>query len=252
MSTRNFTRRFYVRPQSDSDRLAIGELEIDGPSAHHMINVLRVSPEDQVVLFDGCGCEYSAIVQSVKKSKLTVEVIDAAEVSRELPFEISLAVALPKGDRQKVLIEKLVEVGVSRLIPLNAKRSVVKSVPKSRDKLLRRVIEASKQCGRNTLMAIDDPVTTGQLFDSQAPVKLIAHPYSSENGQSELAASVALGLDPGQRVLIAIGPEGGFDRAEVEAAIDKGWQPVKIGPAILRVETAAVALATLFGIARAG
>ena len=78
MSTRNFSRRFYVPPHPDSGVISDGTLEIDGPSAHHMINVLRVAPNDQVVLFDGVGCEYEAVVQSVKKSKLVVEVGQAS------------------------------------------------------------------------------------------------------------------------------------------------------------------------------
>lgn len=251
MSTRNFSRRFYVPPHPDSGVISDGTLEIDGPSAHHMINVLRVAPNDQVVLFDGVGCEYEAVVQSVKKSKLVVEVGQASRVSRELPFELSLAVALPKGDRQKVLVEKLVEVGVARLIPINAKRSVVKAVPKSTDKLLRRVIEASKQCGRNTLMQIDPPMTTRDLFETDGEqLKVIAHPYDADNGKTKSPAEILGQVDSAQAVLIAIGPEGGFDRAEVEMAVERDWQPVKIGPAILRVETAAVALATLFGVGR--
>lgn len=233
-------------------QISMGALEIDGPSAHHMINVLRVSPEDHVVLFDGVGCEYEAVVQSVKKSKLVVEVGPANKISRELPFELTLAVAMPKGDRQKVLVEKLVELGVSRLIPVNAKRSVVKSVPKSTDKLLRRVIEASKQCGRNKLMQIAAPMTTGALFETDdEQTKVIGHPYDADNGETKSASEISGRMAPGQSVLIAIGPEGGFDRAEVELAIEKGWQPVRIGPAILRVETAAAALATLFGVGRA-
>lgn len=255
MSSRNFSRRFFVQPE-ESGKIEQESVIIDGPSAHHMINVIRVSVGDEVMLFDGSGHEYSAVVIEVKKSKLTASITGCEAVDRELPFELRVAVALPKGDRQKVLVEKLVELGVTHLIPLNAKRSVVKSEPKSAGKLMRRVIEVSKQCGRNKLMQIEPPLTTGKLFETtdgqlgQPGKRIIAHPYEAADGKTKTAIQVASQMQPTDPVTIAIGPEGGFDLAEVEQAISQDWQPVRIGPTILRVETAAVALATMFGVAR--
>lgn len=249
MSSRNFSRRFYVQPEA-SGKIEKDSVQIDGPSAHHMINVIRVSVGDEVMLFDGSGNEYSALIAEVKKSKLTANITGCEAVDRELPFELRVAVALPKGDRQKVLVEKLVELGVTHLIPLNAKRSVVKSEPKSAGKLMRRVIEASKQCGRNTLMQIEPPLTTGKLFETCEGQRIIAHPYEAADGKTKTAIQVASQMQSAEHVTIAIGPEGGFDLAEVGQAISQDWQPVKIGPTILRVETAAVALATMFGVGR--
>ena len=249
MSSRNFSRRFFVQPE-ESGKIEQESVIIDGPSAHHMINVIRVSVGNEVMLFDGSGHEYSAVVIEVKKSKLTASITGCEAVDRELPFELRVAVALPKGDRQKVLVEKLVELGVTHLIPLNAKRSVVKSEPKSAGKLMRRVIEASKQCGRNTLMQIESPLTTGKLFETTEGQRFIAHPYEAADGKTRTAIEAASQMQSAKHVTIAIGPEGGFDLAEVEQALSHDWKPVKIGPTILRVETAAVALATMFGVGR--
>ena len=242
MSNRNFARRFFV-----DQPIEIGQLEIVGPTAHHVANVLRGKPGDQIFLFNGQGGEWIANIVETEKRRLRVDVVEMLEVSRELPFRLGLAVAMPKGERQKVLVEKLVEIGVSYLIPFNSKRSVAKSDGKSVERMNRWVIEASKQCGRNTLMTIREPVTALELFEMAELAKcFIAHPY----GEAILASQAAKELEEDQEVMISVGPEGGFDLAEVERAMQLGWQPIKIAPSILRVETAAATLASIFGPGR--
>lgn len=242
------SRRFFLETPIVADLV-----QISGSSAHHMINVIRVATGDEVVLFDGSGYEFQATIEDVRKSSLTARVNKSVSVSREISADVTIAVALPKGDRQKILVEKLAEIGVSRLIPINAKRSVAKADAKTTKKLALRVIEASKQCGRNRLMEIVEPRTSKELFanpittESNGPaIRLLAHPY----GISRTASDLVRELKPDESVAIAIGPEGGFDLAEVEVAISAGWQSVSLGPTILRVETAAVVAAILFGLAR--
>ena len=241
MSQRSFSRRFFVDSQISTDRV-----EIEGASAHHMINVIRVSQDDEVILFDGSGSEFLATIENVQKTRLSARIIRAEKVSREIQNRITIAAALPKSDRQKVLVEKLVEVGVWRLIPLNAKRSVAKAEGKTTEKLLRQVIESSKQCGRNQLMEITEPMTTRDLFESydSLTTQLIAHPHCGGISASHIARE----FKSGDSVTIAIGPEGGFDKAEVATAIASGWRAIHIGPTVLRVETAALAVAILFGL----
>ena len=156
-----------------------------GPEAHHLIHVMRAGPGTRVILFDGTGWEYSAEVESVGRAEAALVVLDRHQVDRELPVEIRLGASLPKGDRQKWLVEKAVELGVARIIPLRTSRSVAQPVEQALARLKRAVIEASKQCGRNRLMEISEPQEWAD-FASAAPaggVRLLAHPETVGSGQ---------------------------------------------------------------------
>ena len=165
------------------------------------------------------------------------------EVDRELPFELVVGVSLPKGDRQKWLVEKLTELGVTELVPLVTERGVAQPTEAALERLGRSVIEAAKQCGRNRLMRIAKPQALGEWVCGETSGEIrrwIAHPA----GQ----AIVSLDVSVATATRIAIGPEGGFTDSEIATAIDAGWQSVNLGPRILRVETAAVALAAVVAL----
>jgi len=144
---------------------------------------------------------------------------------------------LPKGDRQKWLVEKTTELGVTRIIPLVTERGVAQPVEAALQRLRRGVIEASKQCGRNRLMEIGEPRSAAELFaeNAVAETRLIAH----FGGRPMNATHFPFNID----LIAAIGPEGGFTEAEVAAATAAGWRSVSLGSRILRVETAAIAIA---------
>jgi 16S rRNA (uracil1498-N3)-methyltransferase len=170
----------------------------------------------------------------VGKRDAELEIIARRDISRELPRELTLAVALPKGERQKWLVEKLTELGVTRLVPLITERGVAEPTASAIERLQRGVIEASKQCGRNRLMEIAQPRQAGDLFANwpQSATRLIADPA----GISPLRPADSAAI-------VAVGPEGGFTPGEQDSARKSGWQTVSLGPRILRVETAALALA---------
>ncbi len=258
--------RFFLESET-ADPIAIGtELTLEGDQAHHAIHVMRFQPGDSFVLFNGRGTEYKADVVSVAKKRIVVAVVQAEQIPRSLATQITIAVALPKGDRQKFLVEKLVELGVARLVPLKTSRSVAAANPKVIQRLKKQVIEASKQCGRNWLMEVAEEqtlkqlaemldtkiATDSQVSDSQAadshvsgdagPKRLIADPY-----QGKSIAAIASSMSANS-VVIAIGPEGGFDDAENALAHELGFEPVTLGPSILRIETAALTAAAIFGI----
>lgn len=219
--------RFYITaPPTD------GHATLDGPEAHHLLHVMRAQPGDSITLFDGQGSEYPATIEKCSRSEVLVAVGERAEVDRELPVRITVGVALPKGDRQKWLVEKLTEMGASRVVPLSTQRSVADLKGKSLEKLRRSVIEASKQCGRNTLMQIDDPQPLAEFIAAATGTRLIAHP----TGQSFSSVNLT------DEVSLLIGPEGGFTDDEVAEALAQGWQSIGLGASILRIETAAVAL----------
>lgn len=232
--------RFYFDQPITGDSLTIA-----GDEVKHIVGAHRLGVGDDIVLFDGSGDEFLSRIRETEKKSVLVSVIERRSVSRELPFELVLAVALPKGDRQKVLVEKLVELGVTRLIPVNCQRSVVVASRKSVQRLDRRVIEASKQCGRNRLMEISSPKSFDDIVVSTAGQKFIAHRLQGPCGHRPIDDR-----SENASVTVAVGPEGGFTDDEISAAGQSGWQIVSFGPTILRVETAAVCAATCFGIGR--
>ncbi|TWU30041.1 RsmE family RNA methyltransferase [Bythopirellula polymerisocia] len=211
---------------------------LQGNEAHHLLHVMRAKPGTELTVFDGQGGEWSAVVVRLGRTEVELALGEHDPIERETAFEITLAVPLPKGDRQRWLIEKAVELGVARLLPLTTERST-KSAAEAPAKLTRYVIEASKQCGRNCLMQIEQPQSWPELAASViAPSRILAHP-----GSKPLSEIKSTGP-----VLIAIGPEGGFTDGEEAEAVENGWQVVGLGERILRIETAALALVSLWGI----
>jgi 16S rRNA (uracil1498-N3)-methyltransferase len=219
-----------------------GPVTLGGVEAHHLIHVMRAAHGTRVVLFDGSGAEFPATVERVGRNDIELTALSREEVSRELRFDLTLGVALPKGDRQKWLVEKAVELGVTRLIPLRTERGVAQPVEQALTRLQRAVIEASKQCGRNRLMEIGQPESWLDFMESGAttPCRWLAQP----KGVHKVLQFPPLEELPG-RVWAAVGPEGGFSSNEVSLGVAAGWLTVDLGPRILRVETAALALATL-------
>lgn len=214
-----------------------------GDEAHHLLHVMRAKPGQQVTVFDRSGAEFAARVERLGRSEVELAVGERIEVDREAPLKLTLAVALPKGDRQRWLVEKAVELGVARLIPLETSRGVAQPVEKALARLRRTVIEASKQCGRNRLMEIGEPQTWPALAAAVAPagcLRVLADP----SGEAKLSDVLCNRLELGG-VQAAIGPEGGWTEAELGLARAHGWQIVGLGPRILRVETAALAIAAM-------
>jgi len=168
--------RFFVSPAVSGDRA-----QLTGDEARHLAAVMRARVGDQIILFDGSGAEFLAEVTALHKQVADLTIVERRPISRELTRELTLAVALPRGERQKWLVEKATELGVTCLLPLITTRGVAEPVPSALDRLRRSVIEACKQCLRNRLMEIAPPVRAGELFDSApAGICVLADP----NGQS--------------------------------------------------------------------
>lgn len=224
------SQRFFVeRPITGSSA------ELVETEAQHLAKVMRAAVGDEVVLFDGCGAEFTAKVARLTKSVVSLEILERREVNLEPRVELTLAVALPKGERQKWLVEKLTELGGARLVPLVTERGVAQPVDAALSRLARAVIEASKQCGRNRLMEIAPPREAKEYFAENLPgAKLIAEPGG------EVLGSLAVDV---KQLACAVGPEGGFTPAELKAALENQWRPVSLGRSILRIETASIAVA---------
>jgi len=227
--------RYFVEKPIDGENAVLIDDE-----AHHIRTVMRAKPGDTIVVFDGTGREFDAQIEQVDRRRVELQITDTRTVDRESRVEVTIAAALPKGNRQRWLVEKLVELGCARLIPLRTKRSIVKP-DKSGEKLERMVLEATKQCGRNRLMEIAAPLDFQDLIarDDLPDRRLIAHP-------PELAGDRAAKIDWSESadpVIAAIGPEGGFAEEEVDAALAAEWVCASLGRRVLRLETAAEYLA---------
>ena len=209
-----------------------------GDEARHLVRVLRAKVGDEVVVFAGQGGEWPARIVRLSRDEAELATGPERRDRADHGPVLTLAVALPKGERQKWLVEKLTELGVARLVPLETERGVAEATPAARERLRRGAIEACKQCGRNTLMEIGEPRSVAEALAERThgTAAIIAHP-----GGGPLDPAIAAGDT--RHVLAFVGPEGGFTVAELESAEQAGAVPTSLGPHILRIETAAIALA---------
>lgn len=228
------TARYYSSLPIQNERVTL-----DGDEAHHLLHVMRAKPGDRVDLFDGSGWEFAAEVAVCQRRTVELAIRSRQVIDRELLCPLVMGVSLPKGDRQKWLVEKLTELGVTELVPLQTERSVAQPGEAAISRLTRAVIEACKQCGRNRLTRILPPVAFADFIVERSAnrdsLRLIADPTGLKIGEIAPHGSIAS--------ICAIGPEGGFSEQELLTAKSSGWEVVSLGPRILRIETAAVALA---------
>lgn len=237
------THRFYV-PQPLQTPAA--PLLLTGSEAHHLKHVLRLSPGSEVEVFDGTGNWAEARVDAVTRHEVTLSVLAVHSSPSEDGLPLLLAVAAPKGDRFRWLIEKATEIGVTELVPLLCARSVVEPRVHKLEKLRQTAIAAAKQCGRRRLLQIREPCSWSEFLNAPftADLRLLADP----SGQP-----ITDILEPHEArtgVCCLVGPEGGFTPDELREAGDRGWTAVAFPTHILRTETAAIVAASyarLFG-----
>lgn len=209
-----------------------------------MTRVLRMKPGDRAVLFDGQGTEADAAIESVGRHSVGLRIL-ATRTSPEPQPPVVLATAVPKGDRFRWLVEKATELGVSQLVPIETARSVVEPGAGKLDKMRQTILAACKQCHRSRAMELAPTISFAEccrrIGDSLA---LIAHPTG------EPVRAIPLDANPGRPMLLIVGPEGGFTDEELAAAVAAGAGSASLGSGILRIETAAVALAAYALLAR--
>jgi len=213
------------------------ELELPASSAHHARSVLRLARDTDVVLFDGRGAVHEARLTLVARESVRALVGNAIEVTTESPLDVSLVQSISRGDRMDYTIQKAVELGVRRIVPVTTRRTVVRLDARRADKRLehwRGVLQhAAEQSGRALLPELA-PVTSLEAW-------LAAHGGAGGFLLHPAAANpLARQPPPAVPVVLFAGPEGGFDEAEVERLARAGVTSVSLGPRILRTETAAV------------
>jgi len=230
--------RFYCpdlpEPKGLSDAPA-PSVALPDTEARHAHQVLRLDPGDAVRLFNGRGLVATGTIDELSKrsSVVRVEAVEAASPSRP---RLDVAVALPKGDRAKGLVDQLSQAGVDHLIPLVTQRGSAGLTGNKRGKLERAAIEAAKQCGRDFMLRIEPQATLDTLLQTGDAWLAMACPGAA-------ASLTANDLSRHEHVVILVGPEGGWSTKERGAARDAGVTEVGLGPHVLRIETAAVVAA---------
>lgn len=224
------------------DQIGEKEIRIVGGDVNHIRNVLRMKPGEQISVSAGDGrVEYRCEISSIGEDCVTAAVMWAQEADTELPAKIILFQGLPKGDKMELIIQKAVELGVYEIVPVAAKRTVVKLDQKkeaSRRKRWNAVSEsAAKQSKRMIVPQVRAVMTFEEAvnYASSCNVKLI--PYERAKGIGK-TKEILERIRPGDSVAVFIGPEGGFDGTEIDRAMEAGMIPVTLGRRILRTETA--------------
>ena len=237
-------RRFYAAPEAF---LANHQsVTLSPEETRHLRDVLRHKPGDEVYVFDGVGHEFRCHVQTIGKNSTNLSVIAEVEpASPESPLDLILAVALLKGEKFDLVIQKATELGVTQVLPVITSRSDVRI--KGGDDGVRKTVrwqrialEATKQCGRARLLKVERPIDFADLIKPAEETRVM---FVERNGTS-LAEAMNEANRP-QRVTALVGSEGGWDDDEIERARAAGWKIVTLGGRTLRAETAAIVIATL-------
>ena len=228
---------FFVIPEQ------VGETEIyvTGQDVNHMKNVLRMKIGEQVEISDGNNKKYLCEVSAYEDEQAVLRILELREADTELKSRLYLFQGLPKNDKMELIVQKAVELGAYEVIPVSMKRCVVKLDAKKAAKKVERwnsISEsAANQAGRSIIPKVSDVVSYREALERAEQLDVVLVPYELEEGMAE-TKKLLHQIQPGQSVGIFIGPEGGFEREEVEQAIEAGAHPVTLGRRILRTETA--------------
>jgi 16S rRNA (uracil1498-N3)-methyltransferase len=230
------TRVYVDEPLAPDSRM-----RLEGSAASHIRRVLRLAPGDALTMFDGRGGEYDARIDGLRKEAVLIAVGSHHLVERESPLAITLAQGVSRGERMDLVVQKATELGVWRILPVLAERTVVRLGTEQSDSKLRhwRAVAAAacEQCGRNRVPEIAPPLALPDFLRSVA---------SRDPQHARIVLSPAGGLrirdlDGGRGLMLLIGPEGGLSELEQQAAADAGFRALSLGPRVLRTETAAIA-----------
>lgn len=225
------TPRFFVEPVSETG----ATFPLPQAAAHHAARVLRMRVGDTLALFNGHGGEYHAHITAIDRDKVTVAIQAFDPIEREAPLAITLMQGIAHGERMDAVIQKATELGVARIVPVACARSVTRLDAERADKRVAHwrsiAIAACEQCGRNRVPEIGAVVVLESAVEHEtAGLRLMLSPHASVS-----LRSIAQRPDG---VTLLVGPEGGLTDAEEGAATAAGFQPIRLGPRVLRTETA--------------
>jgi 16S rRNA (uracil1498-N3)-methyltransferase len=236
------TRVYVEAPVATGKRIVV-----EGSAANHITRVLRLRSGDALTVFDGSGGEFGARIEEFRKDSVVVSVEDHRPLDRESPLPLTLAQGISRGERMDWIIQKATELGTSRILPLFTKRSVVRLDERQADRKLQHwraiAIAACEQCGRNKIPELAAPIDFFDVLpaDSSGATRLLLSP----TGDLRIEDLQDVGQNVSNGITVLIGPEGGLEDVEQEAALAAGFKAVRLGPRVLRTETAAIAALTI-------
>ncbi len=210
-------------------------LDLPKAARQHIERVLRLKPGHPIVAFDGRGGQYAARLREGGR----LELLACEAIERESPLAVRLIQGMGKGERMDVLLQKATELGATRISPVSTARSVVRLDEERAERRMQRwggILQAAcEQCGRNRLPLLDEPAPLARVLREPAPqaTRIVLAPQ---------AIQTLAGLAPPAALEVLVGPEGGLDEDELALAVQNGFIPVRLGPRILRTETAGLAL----------
>lgn len=237
--------RFFVDdPGAFSDRSVV----ITGEDVNHVKNVLRLKENDELIVSDGRGRDYHCRISGITNEEVVADICDICDNFSELSTEITLFQGFPKGDKMELIIQKTVELGVTRIVPVMTKRTVVKLDDKKAKKKTERynmiAESAAKQSGRGMIPEVTMPVLFAEAVSMAEKLDMNIIPYEEAEGV-EYSRNIIKNIKGKKSLGIFIGPEGGFAREEVEKALDAGASAITLGHRILRTETAGMAVISI-------
>ena len=235
--------RFFVEPHQIDEEAH--QIHITGSDVNHISNVLRMKTGEELWISDGSKYEYCCTIESFEPDEVLLHIVYSQEPEYELPCRIYLFQGLPKADKMELIIQKAVELGAYEIIPVETKRCVVKLDGKKSAKKTARwqqiAESAAKQSKRMLIPNVHEVLTFREALKYAESMDVRLVPYELARGMQE-TKEILGAIEPGQSVGIFIGPEGGFEEKEIEAAIEGGAKPITLGRRILRTETAGLAI----------
>lgn len=232
--------RFFVPIENVED----DRIWITGDDVNHARNVLRMSVGEKVVVSCGQGVDYYCIIDYIRENQIDLRIEEEKAVVTELPVAITLFQALPKRDKMEFVIQKAVELGAAEIVPVQTRRCVVRlDKGKAEKKLVRwRAIAkaAAKQSGRGVVPEISEVMSFAEALHYAGKMDTLLIPYELYEGMADSVETMQRAAG-GSSIGIFIGPEGGFERGEIEQAMERGAFPLSLGKRILRTETAGMA-----------
>ena len=238
--------RFFAAPGQIGEK----EIVITGADVNHIRNVLRMRTEEEVLIADGRGAEYRCKLTELGENEVRAQILWKLDGNAELASAITLFQGLPKSDKMDLIVQKCVELGVDRIVPVSTKRAVVKLDAKKEQTRLKRwntISEsAAKQSGRGVIPEVSGVMSFGKALEEAKKLDVLLIPYERAEHMAE-TRRVMGEIRPGQSVGIFIGPEGGFEESEVEEAVAAGAKAITLGKRILRTETAGLAVMAMLG-----
>jgi 16S rRNA (uracil1498-N3)-methyltransferase len=228
-------RRFYAPKENFQASKAILNLE----ETRHLRDVLRLREGEEIHIFDGEGKEFLGAIKKISKSETLLEIIrEITPSALESSLDLTLAIALLKGEKFDLVVQKSAELGVNRIIPLNTRRADVKIAggEKKLERWRKIALEAAKQCGRAKLLQIDKPIDFKEFVETTGGTRIL---FAERSGMSFSEIKTA------EQIIAVVGAEGGWEDSEIEAAREKGFQIITLSGRILRAETAAIVVTVI-------